>query len=129
MSLTEQYQFQLQQELKQLQQKIQTMQYFPEYRGILILKNVRCGKKGCRCERGELHGPYVYLQYYADKRKVQKYVPRKEAPKVAEKLAANKAYESVLKRIHFIKKELEKGERSIEKENIQRVIKPENTEK
>ena len=21
----------------------------------------RCGKEGCRCQQGELHGPYVYL--------------------------------------------------------------------
>lgn len=26
---------------------------------------VRCGKKGCRCSRGELHGPYWYA-YWAE---------------------------------------------------------------
>jgi len=24
---------------------------------------VRCGKKGCRCSRGELHGPYWYAYW------------------------------------------------------------------
>lgn len=24
------------------------------------LEHVRCGKPGCRCERGVLHGPYWY---------------------------------------------------------------------
>jgi len=24
------------------------------------LEKVRCGKKGCKCEKGELHGPYWY---------------------------------------------------------------------
>lgn len=34
----------------------------------LAKKNAReefrkCGKANCRCARGELHGPYLYLQY------------------------------------------------------------------
>ena len=31
-------------------------------RGSLVAQGRRCGKAGCRCTRGELHGPYVYLQ-------------------------------------------------------------------
>jgi uncharacterized protein DUF6788 len=30
-------------------------------RGSLVEQGRRCGKAGCRCTRGELHGPYVYL--------------------------------------------------------------------
>jgi Family of unknown function (DUF6788) len=30
-------------------------------RGSLVEQGRRCGKAGCRCSRGELHGPYVYL--------------------------------------------------------------------
>lgn len=30
-------------------------------RGSLVTQGRRCGKEGCRCEQGELHGPYVYL--------------------------------------------------------------------
>lgn len=26
-------------------------------------ERVRCGKKGCRCTRGELHGPYWYAYW------------------------------------------------------------------
>lgn len=29
--------------------------------GSLVEQHRRCGKEGCRCARGELHGPYVYL--------------------------------------------------------------------
>lgn len=29
--------------------------------GSLVTQGRRCGKEGCRCQRGELHGPYVYL--------------------------------------------------------------------
>ena len=30
--------------------------------GALVEQHRRCGKEGCRCTRGEPHGPYVYLQ-------------------------------------------------------------------
>ena len=30
--------------------------------GSTVEQRRRCGKEGCRCTRGELHGPYVYLQ-------------------------------------------------------------------
>lgn len=30
-------------------------------RGSLVSQGRRCGKEGCRCRQGELHGPYVYL--------------------------------------------------------------------
>jgi hypothetical protein len=29
--------------------------------GSLVEQRRRCGKEGCRCTRGELHGPYAYL--------------------------------------------------------------------
>jgi hypothetical protein len=30
--------------------------------GALVEQHRQCGKEGCRCTRGEPHGPYVYLQ-------------------------------------------------------------------
>ncbi|MGH3821616.1 MAG: DUF6788 family protein [Pseudonocardiaceae bacterium] len=30
--------------------------------GALVEQHRNCGKQGCRCTRGEPHGPYVYLQ-------------------------------------------------------------------
>lgn len=30
--------------------------------GTLVEQRRRCGKEGCRCTHGELHGPYTYLQ-------------------------------------------------------------------
>lgn len=29
--------------------------------GSLLTQGRRCGKEGCRCANGELHGPYVYI--------------------------------------------------------------------
>ncbi|MGB6163017.1 MAG: DUF6788 family protein [Pseudonocardiaceae bacterium] len=30
--------------------------------GALVEQHRQCGKEGCRCRRGQPHGPYVYLQ-------------------------------------------------------------------
>ena len=30
--------------------------------GSLVEQHRNCGRQGCRCARGEPHGPYVYLQ-------------------------------------------------------------------
>lgn len=30
-------------------------------RGALVDQHRRCGKEGCRCTQGQLHGPYTYL--------------------------------------------------------------------
>jgi Family of unknown function (DUF6788) len=44
-------------------------------RGVLLEEGRRCSSEGCRCRRGELHGPYSYLAVYADGRSRTVYVP------------------------------------------------------
>jgi hypothetical protein len=44
-------------------------------RGVLLSHERRCSSEGCRCRRGELHGPYTYLAAYADGRSQTLYVP------------------------------------------------------
>lgn len=44
-------------------------------RGVLLSEGRRCSSEGCRCRRGELHGPYTYLAVYADGRSRTIYVP------------------------------------------------------
>lgn len=29
--------------------------------GTIVIKEVTCGKENCKCQQGELHGPYEYL--------------------------------------------------------------------
>lgn len=40
---------------------------------------VRCGKPGCRCARGELHGPYHYLFWRSNGRLHKRYVRAADA--------------------------------------------------
>lgn len=44
-------------------------------RGVLLQKGRTCSSEGCRCRRGELHGPYSYLAIYTDGRSRTVYVP------------------------------------------------------
>ena len=44
-------------------------------RGVLLSEGRRCSSEGCRCRRGELHGPYTYLAVYVDGRSRTIYVP------------------------------------------------------
>ena len=44
-------------------------------RGVLLSEGRSCSSEGCRCRRGELHGPYSYLAVYADGRSRTIYVP------------------------------------------------------
>src|SRR5438105_1806280 len=55
--------------------------------GSLVSQMRRCGKEGCRCTQGELHGPYVYLSISrgGDRRLV--YVPAELAEVVRRHVA------------------------------------------
>jgi hypothetical protein len=46
---------------------------------VLVRHRVRCGKGRCRCQRGELHGPYAFL-YWRDPsgRQRRRYVRQNE---------------------------------------------------
>jgi hypothetical protein len=56
--------------------------------GAICAQMVRCGKKNCKCARGELHGPYFYHFERVDGVLVKRYVKAKE---VAEMRAACEA--------------------------------------
>ena len=43
-------------------------------RGVICQQWVRCGRPGCRCSQGELHGPYHYLFWREGGRLRKRYV-------------------------------------------------------
>jgi hypothetical protein len=56
--------------------------------GAVCAQMVRCGKSGCKCVRGELHGPYFYHFVRVDGVLVKRYIKAKD---VAEMRAACEA--------------------------------------
>lgn len=44
------------------------------------LESVRCGKKGCKCADGKLHGPYWYAYWLENGKTKSQYVGKKFLP-------------------------------------------------
>ena len=70
--------------------------------GSLVEQRRKCGREGCRCARGELHGPYVYLQVAG--RLV--YVPATLAATVGQHLRVSGRLRVLLEEISVINLEL-----------------------
>jgi hypothetical protein len=70
--------------------------------GSLVEQRRRCGKEGCRCAQGDLHGPYAYLQVAG--RLV--YVPASLAQAVAQRLEVSGLLRNLLEEISAINLEL-----------------------
>ena len=75
-------------------------------RGVLLAEGRRCSSAGCRCRRGELHGPYTYLATYSDRRSRTIYVPAAAAAVVEEHVNATQRNEELLAEISLINLEL-----------------------
>jgi len=70
--------------------------------GSLVEQRRRCGKEGCRCTQGELHGPYAYLQVAG--RLV--YVPAGLAETVARHVEVSARLRGLLEQISAVNLEL-----------------------
>lgn len=75
-------------------------------RGRLQRQGRRCGRAGCRCARGELHGPYLYLAVHASGSGRSIYVPAPLAETVAALVEATARRELALAEVSQINLEL-----------------------
>jgi hypothetical protein len=75
-------------------------------RGVLLSEGRRCSSEGCRCRRGELHGPYSYLAVYADGRGRTIYVPQAAQEATAAHVELTQHNEALLAEISQINLEL-----------------------
>jgi Family of unknown function (DUF6788) len=75
-------------------------------RGVLLSEGRRCSSEGCRCRRGELHGPYWYLAVYADGRSRTIYVPQAAGEATAAHVELTQHNEALLAEISQINLEL-----------------------
>ncbi len=76
-------------------------------RGSLMSQERRCGKQGCRCARGELHGPYVYLSLGRGTRAPRLlYIPAALADTVRSRVGLAEEAEAALAEISAINVEL-----------------------
>lgn len=76
-------------------------------RGTQLSQSRRCGKPGCRCARGELHGPYTYLSLARSRGRARLlYVPAALAGVVSRRVEASGRIEAALGEISEINAEL-----------------------
>jgi hypothetical protein len=75
-------------------------------RGVLLSEGRRCSSEGCRCRRGELHGPYSYLAIYADGRSRTIYVPAAAVAACEASVEVTQRNEALLAEISHINLEL-----------------------
>ena len=45
-------------------------------KGSLVMRATVCGRPGCKCARGEKHGPYLYVSVFREGRTRSVYVPQ-----------------------------------------------------
>jgi Family of unknown function (DUF6788) len=74
--------------------------------GSLVRQGRRCSSGGCRCRRGELHGPYLYLALYSGGRNRSLYVPAALEAVVDEHVAITARNNTALAQIAQINIEL-----------------------
>jgi Family of unknown function (DUF6788) len=75
--------------------------------GSVVDQGRRCGKEGCRCASGELHGPYTYVVLpRAGGRSRTVYVPAAAADAVRQGAALSAAVRDALEEISAINIEL-----------------------
>jgi len=75
-------------------------------RGAVQRQMRRCGKAGCRCADGELHGPYIYISVRIDGRSHLLYVPTEAVDAVTRRVEATGRIEAALAEISAINLEL-----------------------
>jgi len=74
--------------------------------GSLQNQRRRCGKEGCRCAKGELHGPYLYLSIRVGRRTRMIYVPAELADQVRQAVTVKVSVQAALAEISAINLEL-----------------------
>lgn len=74
--------------------------------GALVRQGRRCSSSGCRCRRGELHGPYLYLALYSGGRNRTLYVPAASEEIVTEHVGVTQRNDAAVQEIARINVEL-----------------------
>ena len=103
-------------QLPRFRQQLQALaKSFPLLAGSLVKQYVICGKPGCRCLRGQKHGPLYYLYWKEQGRSRSLYIPR---AKVAELRRQIQNYRGLQKELaRSVHRQLREWQRRLQKES------------
>jgi hypothetical protein len=68
----------------------------PMLAGSLVEQYVTCGKPGCRCSRGQKHGPLYYLYWKEKGRSRSLYVPREKVDELRQQVQNYRRFQKEL---------------------------------
>ena len=80
-------------------------------KGSLVMRATRCGRPGCKCAKGEKHGPYLYVSVFREGRTRSVYVPQHLEGEVRRWVESARALESDVAAITWLNAELLRRER------------------
>jgi hypothetical protein len=80
------------------QQLRRSLRPFPLLAGSLVKQYVVCGKPGCRCQRGQKHGPLYYLYWKEQGRSRSLYVPRARVAEIRRQIQNYRSLQKALAR-------------------------------
>ena len=75
-------------------------------KGSLVMRATRCGQPGCKCAKGERHGPYLYVSVFREGRTRSVYVPQHLEGEVRRWVESARAVESDVAAITWLNAEL-----------------------
>ena len=72
----------------------------------LSVRYVRCGKKGCKCNKGKLHGPFNYVSFKEKGRVYYRYISSKKMNKIRKYISNYQSFQEKIARLNEINREI-----------------------
>jgi hypothetical protein len=72
--------------------------------GTIQVQWKKCGKPNCKCQRGELHGPYYYRFWWAEGRLCRQYVKKSDLPAVRQQIREYHGFQKAIREGNALRK-------------------------
>jgi hypothetical protein len=97
------------------QQQFQVLaRLLPMVSGSLVEQYVTCGKAGCRCARGQKHGPLYYLYWKEQGKSRSLYVPRDKVAELRRQIQNYRRFQKKLTAL--LRQQLRDWQRTLQEE-------------
>jgi len=90
-------------------------------KGSIFERYVKCSRKGCKCSKGMLHGPYYYFSFLYKGKIIQVYIKKSKLKKVKEGIRNYERFQKLIteETIKNIKK-IKKGGKNVKSKRVKR---------
>jgi hypothetical protein len=72
--------------------------------GTIQVQWKKCGKPNCKCQRGDLHGPYYYRFWWAEGRLCRQYVKKSDLPAVRRQIQEYHGFQKAIREGNALRK-------------------------